>query len=126
VPRTQVVFFREADGTVPLLVWLDTLPTKAQDKCRVRIERLKELGHELRRPEADYLRDDIYELRTKHGGVNYRMLYFFHRNVAAVVAHGLVKEQAVPAVEIDRASKRKGQFEKSPDRHTYREESHAD
>jgi phage-related protein len=111
---------------VPLLVWLDTLPTKAHDKCRVRIERLKELGHELRRPEADYLRDGIYELRTKHAGVNYRMLYFFHRNVAAVVSHGLVKEQAVPPVEIDRAIERKRRFEKSPDRHTYREESHAE
>lgn len=54
------------------------------------------------------------------------MLYFFHRNVAAVVAHGLVKKQVVPAIEIDRAIKRKREFENSPDRHTYREESHAD
>ena len=126
MPRTQVVFFREEGGTVPLLVWLDSLPAKAQDKCRVRIERLKELGHELRRPEADYLRDGIYELRTKHGGVNYRMLYFFHGNVAAILSHGLAKEQAVPAVEIDRAIKRKREFEKNPDRHTYEEEKHAD
>ena len=28
----------------------------------VRIRRLAELGHELRRPEADLLRDDIHEL----------------------------------------------------------------
>jgi hypothetical protein len=28
--------------------------------------------------------------------VNYRMLYFFHRTVAAVLSHGLVKERAVP------------------------------
>ena len=92
----------------PMLVWLDTLPAKAQDKCRVRMERLKELGHELRRPEADYLRDGIYELRTKHAGVNYRVLYFFHRTVAAVLSHGLAKEQTVPPVEIDRAIKREG------------------
>jgi phage-related protein len=109
-----------------LLVWLDTLPTKAQDKCRVRLERLKELGHEMRRPEADYLRDGIHELRTKHTGVNYRILYFFHRNVAAVVSHGLAKERAVPPVEIARAIERKRQFERSPDRHTYREEGHAE
>ncbi len=62
----------------PFLDWFDGLPPKAQDKCRVRIERLRELGHELRRPEADYLRDGIYELRVKHQGVNYRLLYFFH------------------------------------------------
>ena len=125
MPRTQVVFYREEDGTVPLVVWLDTLPTKAQDKCRVRIERLKEMAHELRRPEADYLRDGS-ELRTKHASVNYRMLYFFHRNVAAVLSHGLAKERAVPPVEIDRAIERKRRFEGNPNRHTYREESHAD
>jgi phage-related protein len=105
---------------------IDPLPTKAHDKCRVRIERLKELGHELRRPEADYLRDGIYELRTKHAGVNYRMLCFFHRNVAAVVSQGLVKEQAVPPAEIDRAIERKRRFEKSPDRYMYREKSNAE
>lgn len=51
---------------------------KALDKCRVRIERLRDLGHELRRPEADLLRDGIYELRVRLGTLNYRMLYFFH------------------------------------------------
>jgi phage-related protein len=78
--------------TVPVLDWLDRLPAKVQDKCRVRIERLRDLGHELRRPEADYLRDGIYELRVGFRGMNYRMLYFFHGKVAAVLAHGLVKE----------------------------------
>jgi hypothetical protein len=28
------------------------------------------------RSEAAYLRDGIYQLHTKHGGVNYHMLYF--------------------------------------------------
>jgi putative component of toxin-antitoxin plasmid stabilization module len=69
---------------------------KARLKCRARIKRLAEFGHELRRPEADYLRDGIYELRVALQGRNYRMLYFFHGQVAAVVSHGLVKERAVP------------------------------
>jgi hypothetical protein len=63
MPETRVVLYREDDGTVPLLEWLDVLPARAKAKCLVRIERLRELGHDLRRPEADYLRDDIYELR---------------------------------------------------------------
>jgi hypothetical protein len=63
MPRISVVFYQEDARTVPVLVWLDRLPAKAQDKCRVRIERLRDLGHELRRPEADYLRDGNYELR---------------------------------------------------------------
>jgi ribosome-binding protein aMBF1 (putative translation factor) len=53
VPRTKVIFYCEADGAAPVLDWLRSLPAKAQDKCVVRIERLAELGHELRRPEVD-------------------------------------------------------------------------
>src|SRR5438309_3700713 len=112
MPRTNIWLYRDDDGTVPLLEWLDGLPQKARDKCRVRIERLRELGNELRRPEADYLRDGIYELRVKLQRVNYRMLYFFHRDVAAVLSHGLVKEREVPAKEIERAIRCKQRFAK--------------
>ncbi len=74
MPRTRVVFYREREGSVPVLEWLDTLPAKIQDKCVVKIERLRELGHELRRPEADVLLDGIYELRIGREGMNYRIL----------------------------------------------------
>jgi hypothetical protein len=57
MPKTTVVFYQDDPDTAPVLDWLDSLPTKAQDKCLVRIERLSDLGHELRRPEADFLRD---------------------------------------------------------------------
>ena len=60
-PRTRVVFFAAEDGSAPLLEWLDKQPPKVQDKCLARIERLGEWGHQLRRPEADYLRDGIHE-----------------------------------------------------------------
>jgi len=39
----------------PYSIGLILLQEKALDKCRVRIERLEELGHELRRPEADFV-----------------------------------------------------------------------
>lgn len=122
MPKVQVVFYQEAEGSVPVLDWLDTLPTKTQDKCLVKIERLQELGHELRRPEADLLRDGIYELRVGLQGINYRILYFFHGKVAAVLAHGLVKERVVPSRDIDEAMKRKQRFERDPGTHTYQEE----
>ena len=121
MPKIAVVFYQEDAETVPVLDWLDRLPAKAQDKCRVRIERLRDLGHELRRPEADYLRDGIYELRVGLRGINYRMLYFFHGKVAAVLAHGLVKEREVPPREIEEAIRRKRKFELDPGRHTYKE-----
>jgi phage-related protein len=75
------------------------------------------LGHELRRPNADYLRDGIHELRVKRGRVNYRVLYFFHGQNVALLAHALTKEREVPAREIDRAVERKRRYEKSPFKH---------
>ena len=120
MPKTKVVFYREEDGTVPVLDWLDGLPDKVKAKCRVRIERLKWLGHELRRPAADYLRDGIYELRVSYQGVNYRMLYFFHGREAVVVSHGLVKEQKVPLKEIKKAVERKKKFDADPKRYAFK------
>ena len=121
MPKTKVVFFREEDGSVPTLEWLDSLQAKALDKCTVKIERLEELGHELRRPEADFLRDGIYELRVGLQHVNYRILYFFHGRTAAVLLHGIVKEAAVPPKEIEKALERKRKFEKNPKAHTHEE-----
>lgn len=121
MPKTHVVFYREADGAVPVLEWFDRLPTKAQDKCRVRIQRLAELGHELRRPEADLLRDGIYELRVQLGHVNYRILYFFHGRIAAILGHGLTKEDRVPSANIEVALARKRRYEQTPKIHTFEE-----
>jgi len=59
MPATEVLFYQEEDGAVPLIQWLEELPAKALEKCLARLLRLEELGHELRRPEGDYLRDGI-------------------------------------------------------------------
>jgi len=123
MPPTQVVFYQDDDGSVPAIDWLLALPAKVRDKLFVRIERLQSLGYELRRPEADFLRDGIYELRVRHKRMNYRLLYFFHDDVAAVVSHGLLKQRIVPPKEIDRAIERKIKLQRDPQRHThFREE----
>lgn len=119
LPPTSIFFYRDEDGRVPLLDWLDGLPEKARFKCLARLQRLEVLGHELRRPEADYLRDGIYELRASFQGIHYRMLYFFYKTQAIVISHGLQKEREVPVAEIDRAVGRKHQFEQSPEKHAF-------
>ena len=120
MPATEVILFQESDGTVPLIKWLDKLPEKVQDKCLVKIQRLEEQGYELRRPEADSLRDGIHELRVAFRGRQYRMLYFFHGQ-QAVISHGLIKESVVPSQQIDLAIGRKVRFESDPMKHTCRE-----
>ena len=95
------------------------------DRCRKRPRGWRSClaaGHDLRRPEADILRNGIYELRARHERVQYRLLYFFHGKNVAILAHALTKEDTVPAIDIDRALTRKKLFEKHPANHTYTEE----
>lgn len=122
MPGIQIVFFLEDDDTIPALDWIRGLNAKAQIKYLARIERLGERGRELRRPEADYLRDGIYELRIGLRGQNYRLLYFFFGDSIAVLSQGFVKERRVPPKEIDNAIGRKARFESDPTTHTYRME----
>jgi len=62
MPRTRVVYYREGDGTVPVLEFLAAVPKRAKVKIIARIGRLRDLGHQLRRLEADCLGNGIYEL----------------------------------------------------------------
>ena len=122
MPQTRVIFFKELDGTSPVVSWLTALRREnlpAWAVCLERVKLLREFGHELRRPAADMLRDGIYELRAKKGHVQYRLLYFFHGRNIAILAHGLTKEDRVPPMDIERAIKRKKLFEANPKAHTY-------
>jgi hypothetical protein len=120
MPKTEVIFFKELDGKVPFLDWMRNIPLKAQSKCAIKIERLSELGHELRRPEADLLRDKIYELRASFQGIHYRVLYFFQDSNIAVIVGGIIKEKIVPKIEIDKAIECKQKFATNPLKYTYK------
>lgn len=115
-----VVFYKE-ESECPVLEWIKTLPGRAQAKGFLRAVRLGELGYDLKRPEADYLRNGIYELRWHMGRVNYRILYFFHGKQAVVLAHGLTKEDIVPARDIDLALRRKAAYLNAPEQHSHYE-----
>ena len=125
MPRTDVVFYQEDEGDVPVLDWLKELrrtDRRAYETSVAAIERLVQFGHELRRPLADFLRDGIYELRVRKGRVNYRILYFFHGRNLAILGHALTKEDKLPKADIERALRRKKAFEADPLKHSYSEE----
>jgi phage-related protein len=119
VPKTEVIAYREANGSVPLLDWLDGLSQMARRKCLVQIELLVEFGYELRRPHCDLLERGIWELRARAGHVQYRILYFFRGQNAVILSHGFSKEQYIPAVEIEKAVRRRECYLQNPSAHTY-------
>lgn len=80
MPETQIIFFQDDRGEVPVLNWLKKLlkqDRKGYANCIARIEQLAEYGFELKRPAVDFLRDRIYELRAKHVKIHIDLSIFF-------------------------------------------------
>ena len=65
-------------------------------------------------------------MRVRWNSVNYRILYFFHGRIAAVLAHGITKEAQVPDKAIEEALTRKARFAADPKAHTYVQERQVD
>ncbi len=122
MPATEVLFYREDDESVPVLDWLHALrerDERAFRRCFGAIQQLKQSGHELRRPHADMLRDGVYELRTRVGNVNYRILYGFVGKDVALLAAGFTKEKKIPSTEIERAITRIKKYTAHPEAHGF-------
>ena len=117
--KTGIVIYQEKEGQAPLLDWLDNLPRKVQDKCIARVELLAEYGHGLKRPHCDYLERGIYELRARHGNINYRVLYAFVGRNIVLLSHGCTKEKKVPKAEINRAVRNRDNYIQDRKAHTY-------
>jgi phage-related protein len=86
------------------------------------LDLLRRFGHELRRPHADLLREGVYELRTRVGRVNYRILYGFIGKDVVLVSHGITKESSVPDPEIDLPVARIAQCRQDPNGHLNEDE----
>jgi phage-related protein len=122
LPPVQVVFYREDDGRVPMMEWLEDIrpQPKHRAKCIKWLSLLQDQGPDLRRPKADFLRDGIHELRVKFSFEEYRILYFFHGKNVTVVIHGITKHAGrIPPDQIDTALKLKQKYENDPASHTH-------
>lgn len=120
MPRTELIFYKEKDSSVPLLKWMSSLSRKVQNKWTARFELLGQFGFDLRRPHCDILRDGIYELRLKMGTINYRVLYAFVGRNVVLLSHGFSKEREVPEAEINRAIINRNNYLAKPPIHTLR------
>ncbi|MCA9803254.1 MAG: type II toxin-antitoxin system RelE/ParE family toxin [Cyanobacteria bacterium HKST-UBA02] len=118
MPALKLVLFRDDDGSVPVLDFLEAQQTKVRLKTIARFELLEKMGSKLRRPHADYLDKGIYELRYRVNTVQYRFLYFFSGKDLVVVSHGFTKLDKVPKRDIELAKSRKKRFDTNPYRYS--------
>ena len=104
MPELEVVFYEQADGTIPVRQFLGSLSDKMEAKVLRVISRLEVNGCELIEPYSKPLGDGIFELRAQVATNISRVLYFFVIDNKAVLTHGFVKKtQQTPKAEIKRA-----------------------
>ena len=102
----SIYYFVDERGYNFVKEFIDNLPTKEQAKIFAYITELKNQGHNLRRPLADYLGNGIYELRPKDS----RIFYFFFLKDSAVLVHVIKKKtDKIPKEDLKLCLKRKRQ-----------------
>lgn len=104
----NVYYFVDERGYKPVEEFIKSLPTKERAKIFAYIVELKNQGHNLCRPIADYVGDGIYELRPKAN----RIFYFFLLKDNAVLIHAIRKKtDKIPEGDLKLCLKRKLQVE---------------
>lgn len=102
----RLEFYSSNKGIEPGLDYIRSQVKTHRAKIGRALQYLEEMGHLARRPQVDYLGDQIYELRVAVDQHQHRLLYFFHGRSIIVVTSGILKNQGkAPQTEIDRARK---------------------
>ena len=100
----ELTFYSTPTGDEPALEYIRAQVKSHRAKIGRALQYLEDVGHAARRPQADYLGHDIYELRITIDQHQHRLFYFFHGRSIIVVTSGLLKnEERVPQSEIERA-----------------------
>jgi len=102
----QLEFYRTITGTEPALDYIRSQIKSHRAKIGRALQYLEDVGHLARRPQVDYIGDQIYELRVAIEQHQHRLLYFFHGRSIIVITSGILKNEGkVPQSEVDRARK---------------------
>ena len=100
----KVRYYKNDEGECPVADFIETLSEKDKKKIDAWVEHLEQKGINLRRPQGDYLRDGIHELRIKLSRGQSRTLYFFCFENYIVLTHVFYKgTDEVPESEINKA-----------------------
>lgn len=108
----KALFYTTYSGARPVEKFLNEQDEKARAKIMKAIQRLKELGYRLIRPEAAKIKDRLYELRVEFSPNNYRIIYFFYAGQYVVLTHAFKKKsQELKLNDIKTAEDRMKDFE---------------
>lgn len=88
----EIEHYISRSGRVPVEEFLNSLPVKLREKTVRSLMLLAEYGPALEGAESKYVRDGVFELRTKFGTDITRVFYFFYSGKRIIVTSSFSQE----------------------------------
>lgn len=102
----EIYYFEDDKGNAPVREYIKVLPDQDRAKIYAYLNRLSEVGPQMRRPMADYIgeKTGLYELRPSR----HRIIYFFLERKNIILLHALLKKtDKIPEKDLRIAEDRK-------------------
>ena len=108
----RAIYYEDLKGRKHAKDFIDRFEEKTRAKILARIEYLEDHWHEVRRPLADKIDSDLYEIRVEFAWNTVRVLYAYMFKDYIVILHGLTKKQdKIPENDKEKARKRMLDFQ---------------
>ena len=107
----EIEYFETANGRRPVQEFVDSLDRRSKAKIARTLDLLQELGVNLGMPYAKHVEVDMWELRTRVGSNQYRIIYFLYTGGAFILLHGFMKKSGqIPQRDLRTARDRRAEF----------------
>lgn len=107
----EVEYYETQKGKRPAQEFIDNLDAKSKAKIARTIDLLERFGIDLGMPYAKHIREDLWELRTRVGTNQHRIIYFLFTGKMFILLHGFAKKSGrIPGQELKIAGNRRDDF----------------
>ena len=107
----EIEYFETAKGRCPVQEFIDSLDARSKAKIARTLDLLQQFGIKLGMPYAKHVEGDMWELRTRVGSNQYRVIYFLFTGGVFILLHGFMKKSGpIPQQDLRTARDRRAEF----------------
>ena len=107
----EIEYYETGRARCPIREFIDSLDSKSKAKVARTIDLLEQFGIELGMPYAKHIEEELWELRTRVGTNQYRIIYFLFTGKVFILLHGFMKKSGrIPERDLKIARDRRDDF----------------
>lgn len=107
----EIDYYETPRGRCPVQDFVDSLDVRSKAKIARTLDLLEQFGVKLGMPFAKHVEGDLWELRTRVGTDQYRIIYFLFTGGVFILLHGFMKKTGrIPQRDLETARERRKDF----------------